>query len=244
MYLWGGVGRGKTRLMDLFYESLDFPQRERTHFYRFMRQVHAGLRAAPRRTEPLAVVAERIAAEVRVVCLDEFFVADIADAMILGGLLAALFERGVALVATSNLPPSELYKDGLQRERFQPAIALLERSLEVVHLDGATDYRLLRLAGGNTYWDSGAPGVGLEMRRLFDTLGHGASSGPTELIIGERPIRALESGAGVVWFEFRELCETPRAAGDYIDLAHLFHTIFLSEYRCSTRSRRMRRGAS
>src|SRR4029077_5892660 len=142
LYLWGGVGRGKTMLMDWFYESLRIPRRERTHFYRFMRHVHAELRAVNRRIRPLETVAEKLARRARVICLDEFFVADIADAMILAGLFEGLFRRGVTLIATSNTPPQDLYKDGLQRQRFLPAIELIQAHVEIIHLDGGIDYRL------------------------------------------------------------------------------------------------------
>jgi cell division protein ZapE len=159
MYLWGGVGRGKTMLMDWFYESLRFSRRERTHFYRFMRQVHAELRAVTRRTQPLDTVAERLAQRTRVICLDEFFVADIADAMILAGLFEGLFRRGVTLIATSNTAPQDLYKDGLQRDRFLPTVELIQEHMDVVHLDGGIDYRLRQLEQAPTYLDSALAGT-------------------------------------------------------------------------------------
>src|SRR5450631_1062213 len=154
LYIWGGVGRGKTMLMDWFYESLRSPRRERTHFYRFMRRVHAELRSLRRRSEPLDAVAQRLAKHARVICLDEFFVADIADAMLLSGLFEALFRRGVTLVATSNTPLEELYKDGLQRERFLPAIELIRTHVDVLRLDGGIDYRLRQLEMAPTYVES------------------------------------------------------------------------------------------
>src|SRR4029079_12859523 len=142
LYMWGGVGRGKTWLMDLFFHSLPFEQKRRRHFHRFMYDVHAQLRQLADRESPLEVVADSIAADTRVLCFDELFVSDIADAMILGTLLDALFQRGVSLVATSNVAPKDLYKDGLQRERFLPAIKLLEDNARVLAVDGGTDYRL------------------------------------------------------------------------------------------------------
>ncbi|HEY5264974.1 MAG TPA: cell division protein ZapE [Steroidobacteraceae bacterium] len=236
LYIWGGVGRGKTLLMDMFYETLRTVQCERTHFYRFMRQVHAELRSVPRRTEPLEVVAERLARRARVICLDEFFVADIADAMILAGLLAGLFRRGVTLVATSNSAPQDLYRDGLQRGRFLPAIALLEQHMDVVHLDGGVDYRLRQLEQAPTYLDSTLPATAATLRRRFASLAGGAASGPKKLSIENRAIRALATGPGMVWFEFAEICDGPRGQNDYIELARLYHTIFISNIPAFTRT--------
>src|SRR5882724_9514094 len=170
IYLWGGVGRGKTWMMDLFYQSLPFPERRRRHFHRFMHDVHAELKTLQQREAPLDVVADRIAQETRVLCFDEFFVADIADAMILGGLYAALFKRGVTLVATSNVEPRNLYKDGLQRQRFLPTIDLLNHHLDLIAVDGTTDYRLRRLTQAGTYLPSSAPDTERRLKELFDEL--------------------------------------------------------------------------
>jgi cell division protein ZapE len=226
--LWGGVGRGKTMLMDCFYESLPFARRERSHFYRFMRQVHAQLRAVARRTQPLESVAQHLARRARVICLDEFFVADIADAMILTGLFEGLFRRGVTLVATSNTPPEDLYKDGLQRERFLPAIGLIHEHMDVVHLDGGADYRLRQLEQAPTYLDSADEKTPMQLQRRFAALAGESATGPTRLSIEDRAMNALATGAGMAWFEFRELCEGPRSQNDYIELARLYHTIFIS----------------
>jgi predicted ATPase len=170
IYLWGGVGRGKTWMMDLFYQSLPFPERRRRHFHRFMHDVHAELKTLQHREAPLDVVADRIAQDARVLCFDELFVADIADAMILGGLFAALFKRGVTLVSTSNVQPRDLYKNGLQRQRFIPTIELLERHVDVVAVDGATDYRLRRLTQAGTYLSSSAPDTVQRLKALFCEL--------------------------------------------------------------------------
>jgi cell division protein ZapE len=228
LYLWGGVGRGKTMLMDWFYGSLQGSGRERVHFYRFMRRVHAELRAAPQRTQPLERVAERLARAARVICLDEFFVADIADAMILAALFEGLFRRGVTLVATSNTAPQDLYKDGLQRERFLPAIDLLRKHMDVLHLDGGVDYRLRQLEQAPTYLDSTLPGTALQLQQRFAALAGDSATGPQTLSIEERGIAALATGAGMAWFEFRELCDGPRSQNDYIELAHSYHTIFIA----------------
>jgi len=240
VYLWGGVGRGKTLLMDFFEQSLGEVARERTHFYRFMRRVHADLRDIRDRTDPLDVVAQRFAARGRVICLDEFFVADIADAMILTGLFEGLFRYGVTLVATSNVPPQELYKDGLQRQRFLPAVDLIERHVEVVNLDGGIDYRLRELESAPTYFDLGTAGTGAagtgtagtgaaaQFEKRFAALAGPVRTGRTVLTIEERPIVARSTAAGIVWFEFEDLCDGPRSQNDYIELARLYHTIFIS----------------
>ncbi len=229
VYLWGEVGRGKTLLMDLFYDSLRFPERERCHFYRFMRGVHARLADAPGRREPLEAVAESLARCVRIICLDEFFVSDIADAMILAGLFEGLFRRGVTLVATSNSPPEKLYPDGLQRQRFLPAIEMLGTRLDVLHLNGGTDYRLRQLEQARTYVDCAAPGADAALQGLFATLAGGTATGPSHIIIEGRHVAARALGAGMAWFDFRELCEGPRSQNDYIDIARLYHTIFVSD---------------
>ncbi|MGC2030399.1 MAG: cell division protein ZapE [Steroidobacteraceae bacterium] len=227
LYLWGGVGRGKTMLMDWFYASLGDSLGERTHYYRFMRGVHAELRKGRRRARPLEAVAERMASNVRVICLDEFFVADIADAMILAGLLEGLFRRGVTLVATSNTPPEQLYKDGLQRERFLPAIELLRKHVDVLHLDGGTDYRLRQLEQATTYLDTSRESLG-RLQSRFAALAGDTATGLRVLSIEERSIAALATGAGMAWFEFSELCAGPRSQNDYIELARSYHTVFIS----------------
>jgi cell division protein ZapE len=170
IYLWGGVGRGKTWMMDLFFQSLPFPERRRRHFHRFMHDVHAELKTLQQREAPLDVVADRIARDARVLCFDELFVADIADAMILGGLFAALFKRGVTLVSTSNVQPRDLYKDGLQRQRFIPTIELLERHVDVVAVDSGIDYRLRRLTQAGTYLSSSAPDTLKRLKQLCGEL--------------------------------------------------------------------------
>jgi cell division protein ZapE len=228
LYLWGGVGRGKTMLMDSFYESLRLSRRERSHYYRFMRRVHAELRAVKRRTQPLETVAQRLAQHARIICLDEFFVADIADAMILSGLLAGLFRRGVTLVATSNTPPDDLYRDGLQRERFLPAIELIKNHVDVVRVDGSIDYRLRQLEQAPTYLDSTLAGTAELLRQRFAALAGASFEGPSQLIVEDRTLTSVAGGAGMVWFEFSELCEGPRSQNDYIELARSYHTIFIS----------------
>jgi cell division protein ZapE len=228
LYLWGGVGRGKTMLMDLFFESLPAHLAVRTHFYRFMREVHAQLRAIQDRVDPLDAVAEQFAARLRVICLDEFFVSDIADAMILAGLLEGLFRRGVTLVATSNIPPQDLYKDGLQRQRFLPAIESILRHMEVVHLQGGIDYRLRQLEQAPTYLDSTLPDTAAQLGTRFASLAGASAAGPTLLSVEDRPIQAQATGAGMLWFEFADICEGPRSQNDYIEIARLYHTVFIA----------------
>jgi cell division protein ZapE len=229
LYLWGGVGRGKTLLMDLFFASVSA---DRSHFYHFMRDVHAALAAIKQQPDPLDLIAQRLSERTRVICLDEFFVADIADAMILAGLFDGLFRRGVTLVATSNVPPQDLYKDGLQRQRFLPAIALIQTHVEVMHLDGGIDYRLRQLERAPTYLDSKAIGTAAALQERFAALtGAAADTGAikeSSLTIAGRDLRAVSWTPGTAWFEFTELCEGPRSQIDYIELAHLFHTIFIS----------------
>jgi cell division protein ZapE len=230
IYLWGGVGRGKTWMMDLFYQSLPFPERRRRHFHRFMHDVHAELKALNERQAPLEVVAEHIAQDTRVLCFDEFFVSDIADAMILGGLFAALFKRGVTLVATSNVEPRNLYKDGLQRQRFLPTIQLLQQHVDVVAVDGATDYRLRRLTRAGTYLPSDAPDTVQRLEALFDELAdHDVDDNNSRSIeIEGRRIPVIRERGGVVWFDFMALCSGPRSQEDYIEIARDYQSIIVS----------------
>ena len=229
LYLWGGVGRGKTWLMDLFYDSLPLRARRRSHFHHFMRDMHEQLRQIGAQRDPLELLARRIARQTRVLCLDELYVDDIVDAMLLGGLCEALLRYDVLLVITSNLPPRELYRDGLQRSRFLPAIALLERELEVLALDGGVDFRLRQLQRRPIYLDSHGAGTTAQLQSLFDELGgdHGARA--TELQISGRRLRALRRRGDVVWFSFAALCEQPCGANDYADIAREFSTVLLSD---------------
>jgi cell division protein ZapE len=229
LYLWGGVGRGKTWLMDMFFESLPFPEKRRRHFHRFMHDVHAELKSLQNRESPLEAVAEQMAGDTRVLCFDEFFVTDIADAMILGGLFEGLFERGVTLVATSNTPPHDLYKDGLQRQRFLPAIALIERHVEVLNVDGSTDYRLRQLTQAGTYLLSCAPDTPRRLEALFAELAHyGKATGGTIEIEG-RTIPVVRQSSSAVWFEFEAVCGGPRSQDDYIEIAREYQSVIVSD---------------
>lgn len=228
LYLWGSVGRGKTWLMDLFYESLAFDKKRRAHFHRFMQSVHAGLKRHREVQDPLRAVAADLAAEARVICLDELFVTDIADAMLLAGLFSHLIEQGVALVFTSNVPPSGLYRDGLQRQRFLPAIDLLERHCEIVTLDGETDYRLRQLTQRSIYLDSTDSRATDVLTQLFEDLSDDSRINQSSIEIEGREIPVQRLADGVVWFDFAALCEGPRSQNDYVSLAREFQTVLLT----------------
>lgn len=228
LYFWGGVGRGKTYLVDTFHDSLPFADKSRVHFHRFMQRVHAELRALDGEKNPLEKVADRLAEEARVICFDEFFVTDIADAMILGNLMQALFARGVTLVATSNIVPARLYENGLQRQRFLPAIALLEKYTDVVNVDAGVDYRLRTLEQAELYHCPLDAEADRSLRRSFEALAlHAGEEGET-LEINGRLLRPRRMADDVVWFDFRELCEGPRSQNDYIELSREFHAVVLS----------------
>jgi cell division protein ZapE len=231
LYLWGGVGRGKTHLMDLFYDALPFSRKQRTHFHRFMLDVHHRLKALNHERDPLMRIAEDIAGETRVLCFDEFFVSDIADAMILGRLFEALFARGITLVATSNVVPDSLYKGGLQRERFLPAIDQLKKHAAVLNVDAGVDYRLRTLHGADLYLYPDDAGTSARLESYFEQLAPHGSQGSVDILINDRPIRALRAADGAAWFTFNELCESARSAADYIELARTCHTLILTGLR-------------
>ncbi len=228
LYFWGGVGRGKTYLMDTFFESLPFDNKLRLHFHRFMRRVHQEIRTLKDQKNPLDIVADRIAAEGRVLCFDEFFVSDIADAMILGNLMEKLFARGVSLVATSNIVPDRLYENGLQRERFLPAIAVLKAHVEVLNVDGGTDYRLRTLEQAELYHEPLDAEAEASLSRSFAALSAVPGEENVDLEIEGRTIRARKVADDVAWFDFTALCDGPRSQNDYIELAREYHTVLLS----------------
>jgi len=229
LYVWGGVGRGKTFLMDLFFHSLPFKDRQRSHFHRFMQFVHDELRKHKDRADPLELVAEKVARRTRVLCFDELFVADIADAMLLGNLFRGLFDRGVTLVATSNVPPDGLYKDGLQRARFVPAIRLLEEHTQVMHMDTGTDYRLRLLERATTWFDSNDPATPDALAGLFEKIAGEPGRIDATLTLNHRRLHARRQSDETIWFSFRELCDGPRGQADYIEIARDYHTVVLSD---------------
>ncbi|MFK8021091.1 MAG: cell division protein ZapE [Pseudomonadales bacterium] len=230
VYLWGGVGRGKTYLMDAFFETLPTSRKLRVHFHRFMRRVHRELTELSGQKNPLEAVAERIAKEADIICFDEFFVSDITDAMLLGGLFELLFEEhSMVLVATSNIVPRDLYRDGLQRARFLPAIALLEQHTVVLNVDSGTDYRLRTLEQAELYHFPLGPEADTSLKQSFDSLAPEPGKANMELDIEGRLLNALFCADDVVWFSFAELCEGPRSQNDYIEIAREFHAVLLSD---------------
>jgi cell division protein ZapE len=228
LYLWGGVGRGKTYLVDTFYDCLPFGQKMRVHFHRFMQRVHAELTELEGQKNPLQVVADRLADEAIVICFDEFFVTDIGDAMILAGLMEALFARGVTLVATSNIEPSRLYENGLQRQRFLPAIALVEKYTQVVHVDAGVDYRLRTLQQAELYHYPLDAAADESLRSSFERLAPESGKHWERLEINGRYLTCRCLADDVAWFDFGELCDGPRSQNDYIELARIFHAVLLS----------------
>ena len=233
LYLWGSVGRGKTWLMDLFFDSLPFEEKKRVHFHRFMEQVHKALKANADRRDPLVIVGEAWAKDCRVLCLDEFFVSDIADAMLLAGLLDALFSEGVTLVTTSNIPPDQLYHDGLQRAKFLPAIDRIKSSTEVIELSGDEDFRLRILERSDIYHHPLDDAAEQAMETSFDAMAAGCVLEP-QLRINSRTFSAVRRGDGIVWFDFTELCLKPRSGIDYIEIARRFNTVIVTGVRQMT----------
>ncbi|NVK00802.1 MAG: AFG1 family ATPase [Oceanospirillaceae bacterium] len=230
LYFWGGVGRGKTYLMDTFYDTLPFERKMRTHFHRFMQRVHQELKALDGTKNPLTTIADKYAAETRIICFDEFFVSDITDAMILGSLLQELFARGVSLVATSNIVPDGLYKDGLQRARFLPAIDLLNKYTEVVNVDSGIDYRLRTLEQAELYhWPLDAQ-ADVSLNSSFESLAPDLEEleENVKIEINNRHILARKACEDVIWFDFDAICEGARSQNDYIELAKLYHAVLLS----------------
>lgn len=228
MYLWGGVGRGKTFLMDLFFESLTISAKKRIHFHRMMHEIHDRLKALGNVEDPLDRVAADIARDTRVLCFDEFFVSDIGDAMILGRLLDGLFRRGVTLVATSNSKPEDLYKDGLQRQRFLPAIGLLNQHTEVVNMDSGTDYRLRLLQKAGTYLSPDDTHAAEMLAFFFDESASSQIRTNRDLDVYGRKIRAHKCAKGVAWFRFEDICDGPRSQTDYIEIARWYPSVIVS----------------
>ncbi len=235
LYLWGGVGRGKTWLMDCFFDCLAREDKLRLHFHRFMHEVHAALKRFPDEQDPLQRVAESFCARARVICFDEFFVSDITDAMLLGRLFQHLFARGVTLVATSNVQPDELYRNGLQRERFLPAIRQLKQHTQVLNVDGGTDYRLRHMQGTELFYVPAGPAADAHLAAVFAGLAGHLDADTAPLTVNERPIAARRHADGVAWFGFEALCAGPRSQEDYIEIARSFHTVLLSDIPQLTR---------
>ncbi|PWB40882.1 MAG: cell division protein ZapE [Rhodocyclales bacterium] len=227
VYLWGGVGRGKSLLMDCFFDTVPYQRKRRVHFHAFMREVHERLRALKKEEDPLLKVADRIARETRLMCFDEFHVSDIADAMILGRLMEALFERGVVFCLTSNYPPDGLYPNGLQRHSFLPTIKLLKEQLDVLEVDGGIDYRLRALEKVEVYHVPADAEGEAKMEAAFREISGGEGhQRPVNILERELPVQ--RRAIGVIWFDFATLCMGPRSQNDYLEIARRYHTVFLS----------------
>jgi len=229
LYFWGGVGRGKTYLMDMFFDRLPIKNKIRLHFHRFMHQTHEQLTAFKGQQDPLLLIADELSSKTTVICFDEFFVKDITDAMILGGLFEALFERGVSLVATSNIPPERLYWNGLQRERFIPAIKLIEKHCQIVNLDNGIDYRLRTLQQANIFYCPHNQAAVNNLNNSFDRLATEEMPAGVTIDIEHRPVKTIRCAEGVVWFTFKEICETARSQTDYIEISRCYQTVMVSE---------------
>ncbi len=230
LYLWGGVGRGKTHLIDCFYKMLPGQKKLRLHFHRFMQLVHEELHTLSGTSEPLNTVAKNIAKKANILCLDEMHVNDITDAMLLGRLFKHLFEQGVLLVTTSNIPPKELYKGGLQRARFLPAITLLEQFTTVMEMGGEQDYRSRALEQNGLYHISSSQFTEQRMKNYFQqSSGIELHQDRTDIIINKRHIPVKAWSGGIVWFDFDALCFAPRSASDYTEIATFFHTVMISD---------------
>lgn len=227
VYFWGGVGRGKSFLMDSFFESVPYKRKRRVHFHAFMREVHARLRELKDENDPLIRVADDIATQTALLCFDEFHVSDIADAMMLGRLLQALFDRGVMFCMTSNYPPDGLYPNGLQRHNFLPTIALLKKMLDVLEVDAGIDYRLRRLEAVDVYHVPDDAAAEAHMTQYFTSLA-GADGAPGSIEVLGRALPVCRQAPGVVWFDFATLCGGPRSQNDYLELAQEHHTVLLS----------------
>ena len=229
IYLWGGVGRGKTFLMDIFYQCLPIESKHRIHFHQFMNEVHQALKQLGDIENPLQQVAKDFAKKARVLCLDEFVIIDIADAMIMSGLLESLFEEGVVLVTTSNNLPQNLYRDGLQRSRFLPAIDLINQHCEVVNLDGGHDYRLKGLQQTDLYMVPHSQQVVEDINDYLSSHITPFQSQSATITINDRSLHFLHCAEDTIWFKFEELCKTPRSQSDYLELARMFNTLILTD---------------
>lgn len=228
LYLWGGVGRGKSFLLDGFFACAPSGSKNRIHFHRFMQDVHQELQSLNGVADPLVRVARRLSHEARLLCFDEFHVGDIADAMLLGRLLREMLDQGMVLVATSNSTPDDLYQNGLQRSQFLPAIALIKEKLEVVKVDGGSDYRLRALEKAEIYHFPLDPAADDNLESIYFRLAGEGGRGAAALEINGRRVMAKHLAPGVAWFDFHEICDGPRGQADYIEIARRFHTVLIS----------------
>ena len=229
VYMWGGVGRGKTFLMDIFFDSLNFDRKLRLHFHRFMQIIHEQLQALSGRKDPLRKIASQMRLRTRVICFDEFFVSDITDAMLLGELFSELFRQGIVLVATSNIHPDNLYANGLQRSRFLPAIDMLNANCHVINVDGENDYRLRSLEQAEIYHSPLDDAAVENLEYAFDHVSTGNVRDEVVFNVNNRSINIVKRADGVVWFKFKDICETERNAADYIRISRYCHSVIISE---------------
>ncbi|MEN4931048.1 cell division protein ZapE [Erwinia billingiae] len=227
LYMWGGVGRGKTWLMDMFFQAIPGERKQRLHFHRFMLRVHQELTELQGQSDPLQIVADRFKSETDLLCFDEFFVSDITDAMLLGTLMEALFARGITLVATSNIPPDDLYRNGLQRARFLPAIEMIKQHCEIMNVDAGIDYRLRTLTSAHLWMTPLNDDTSKEMERMFVALAGVARSDKPVLEINHRSLPTQGMAEGVVAMDFKTLCGEGRSQHDYIELSRRFHSVLL-----------------
>lgn len=228
LYLWGGVGIGKTMLMDCFFHCLPLQEKLRLHFHAFMQMIHQELKKLQGSKNPLQMIAASLAKKYRVICFDEFVVTDIVDAMLLARLLQALVDEGMSFVTTSNSAPDDLYKNGLQRTSFLPAIDLIKQHMQVLHLPSTQDYRLLQLKQTGVYFTPDDAKAAADMVHAFTRVTHGHELMEEALIIHERNIPFIKRTHEVIWFDFNVLCNVPRSQQDYLELAKTYKMIFLS----------------
>lgn len=228
LYFWGGVGRGKTYLVDTFHDALPIEKKMRVHFHRFMHRVHQELKSLDKQSDPLKIVAKRIASETDVICFDEFFVSDITDAMLLGTLFEELFSYNMVLVATSNIVPDELYKNGLQRARFLPAIELINQKCDVVNVDSGVDYRLRTLQQAEIYHTPLDQQAEINLLRYFEKLKPDPGKTQQTIEIEGREIKTRRVADGVLLIEFREMCDGPRSQVDYMEISREFQAVLIS----------------
>lgn len=234
LYLWGNVGIGKSFLMDLFFNSLPFPQKIRLHFHEFMREIHIELASLQGSTNPLVKIAKKWAAKTRIICFDEFMVNNIVDAMLVGELLKALYAENIYFIFTTNIPPDELYKNGLQRQRFLPAIDEIKKNSQVIHLKTISDYRLHFADKGKFYWCPLDELTQKNMEENFSFFSQQATIDSKPLNILGRAIPIIKKADGVVWFNFLDLCDIPRSQNDYLEIVKQFHTVLVSNLKPMT----------
>jgi cell division protein ZapE len=231
LYFWGGVGRGKTYLMDTFYDCLPFDSKMRIHFHRFMHRVHQELKLLKDVENPLVIIAQKLSKETQIICFDEFFVSDITDAMLLGGLFEQLFAQGVTLVATSNIPPDDLYRNGLQRVRFMPTIELLKIHTQIINVDSGVDYRLRTLQKAEIYHYPLDELAQVNLNRYFDQLAVEPKQQDVQIIVMDRQLNVRREADGIALFEYSVLCESARSQVDYMEISRCYNTILLANVK-------------